>query len=168
MKLKSRITSFAAATVLVLTMTAGVFAESSVDTSISLTEIACSASITSGNIDFGTWRYDPSVNQYRLVSGSQDNPTLTVTAADGSVQQSVNKCEVTLTASDLTNSENTSGATIPVILMDDFQLGTSYNTSITTGSSVVVYVRTNTTLDNRFDPLMYTGTITITSVSSSN
>jgi len=168
MKLKSRITSFAAAAFLALTMTTGVLADGSVTTSISLTELACSASITSGNIDFGTWRYDPSVNQYRLVSGSQDNPTLTVTAVDGSVQQSISNCDVTLTASDLTNSENTSGATIPVVLLNDFGISSSFETSIVPETSVTIYVRTNTTLDNRFDPLMYTGTITITSVSSSN
>lgn len=168
MKLKSRITSFAAAAFLALTMTTGVLADGSVTTSISLTELACSASITSGNIDFGTWRYDPSVNQYRLVSGSQDNPTLTVTAVDGSVQQSINKCSVTLTASDLTNSDNTSGTTIPVILKDDYQGSSSYMTSIIPGESLTVYVQANTTLDARFDPLVYSGTIFVTSATASN
>jgi len=165
MTLKSRITSFAAATALALSMTTGVLADTSVNTTIQLIEIPCTASITTGDIDFGVWQYHADINQYLMVEGPIKNPTITVQAIDGSVHQSVTKCDVSLIASDMTNSETEN--TIPIRILDDFG-NDGTDLQLAPGKSASFAVLTNTVLNNTLDPLTYTGTISVTSETSSN
>gem|GEM_PF-2167377 len=174
MHLKSRIVSVGAALALVMTMTTGVWAQDSVGTTITLAKINCSASLSDAQVDLGLWLYDPSAGTYSRAANTGQNAEFTVTASGGVVNDPSATCLVEMTASDLVNAANTgTGSGVEVDLYwigpNSGGGGNPMTLSVVTGESKTVGVGVrNYISDSEFDPLTYTGTVTVTSVTAAN
>jgi len=171
----SRLFSLGAAVVLLLIMTTGASAGDAITTTITLVRANCSASLSDAQIDFGTWLYDSGSGTYRPTT--EQHSEFTVTTSIGSLSNPESTCTVEVTASKLSNPENTGeGDGLPVVMYETSPFpgprgeGRSVIPlimGIDTTKTVEVEVEGLITLQN-FDPLTYTGTITVTSTNASN
>lgn len=162
MNAKSRAFGFVAAATLSLCLSSNVLAQgSSVPTTVDVEGGACSGSITSGLVDFGTYTFD---GEQFILDSDGSNTTFTVAAVDETVTQE--GCVIELVASDLV-LDGASG-TITVWLAHGIQSGTSsIDLTVTKNSPADVTASIPAELNNSVVVGTYTGTITVTGPASS-
>jgi len=175
MKIKPTITSFTVAAALALSLTTGVLAGESVTTTVTLVKANCSASLSDAQIDLGIWLFDPSSGTYKRMENTGQDSEFTVTASGGAIDDPSVSCLVTMTASNLVNDGNTGTGTegMRTTLWHYGPTsgggGNPLDLTVVTGESKTVGVGIDSEpSDDEFDPLTYTGTVTITSVTASN
>jgi hypothetical protein len=165
MTLKHKVVGFFAGTVLSLGMVAGsMAAPGSVGTTVTLLTVPCTVSVTGAAVDFGTYQYNPNDNEY-VRNGSVVNSTFTVAAYNGTEDDFASGCNAEITASSLTSSGS---GQIDVTLDQGATFGNPLAVNVVPGTARTETVNASiaATLADSYDPLTYSGTITVSSANA--
>lgn len=141
-----------------------------VGTSITLADgKGCSASITGGTVEFGTFQWDPVTGSYSSPTGPSTGE-LTVDATSGSYSGN-GACSVTLNATGLENSDKSVVMEEAVTLSADSQSGNPLTVLVQPGTPKTVTASLVPGFVDQlgtYAPDDYTGEITVTGASASN
>lgn len=159
MQVKTKVFGFIAGFALVLSLAAGVVAQT---TKVELTEAACAPGITQAMIDFGTYVFRQSANSGAggFVPLTSTAGTASFTVTDTSAGRRAN-CGIQVTASALVDSSGGNGINVTLTESPGGTAGNPITVTVAPNTGKTVDAMIPDTLSGSFGVDTYTGTITV-------